>query len=106
MKKIKENMVRHFVSSMQDAIELSFVTIKRAHGLIFQEMEKGSLMWLQTEKIDKIRSRNTQRIVPSGTSTTSKVQSEGTEKTMLCKLYNKGSCKYQNQTEHTHIPAL
>ena len=41
--KIKETMLRHFVSSMQDSIELSFATAKCAHGLILQEMEKGSL---------------------------------------------------------------
>ena len=94
-------MLRHFVSSMQDSIELSFATAKHAHGLILQEMEKGSLTWLQAEKIDKIRGRNTQRLVPSGPNANAKMSNEGTEKTMLCKLYNKGSCKYQNQTEHT-----
>ena len=99
--KIKENMLKYFVSAMQDSIELSFVTTKRAHGLILQEMEKGSLTWLQADKIEKIRSRNTQRMVPNGSNANVKGQNEGAEKTMLCKLYNKGSCKYQNQTEHT-----
>ena len=39
--KVKENMMKHFVSIMQDAIELSFATAKRAHGIVLQEMEKG-----------------------------------------------------------------
>ena len=65
---VKENMLKHFISAMQDAIELSFPTVRRAHGLILQEMERGNVNWLQPEKVEKIRSRNTQRVVqvPNG----------------------------------------
>ena len=55
---IKQNMLKHFVSLMQDCIELSFPTTRRAHGMILQEMEKGNVDWTQTDKIEKIRSRN------------------------------------------------
>ena len=36
---VKENMLKHFISAMQDAIELSFPTVRRAHGFILQEIE-------------------------------------------------------------------
>ena len=39
----KENMLKHFISAMQDAIELSYLTVRRAHGLILPEMEKGNV---------------------------------------------------------------
>ena len=97
---VKENMLKHFISAMQDAIELSFPTVRRAHGFILQEMERGNVTWLQPEKVEKIRSRNTQRIVqvPNG-----RVGgSENSEKTMLCKVYNKGTCRFKKQAEHTY----
>ena len=40
---VKENMLKHFISAMQDAIELSFPTVRRAHGFILQEMERGNV---------------------------------------------------------------
>ena len=43
-------MLKHFVSLIQDCIELSFQTARRAHGMILQEMEKGSVDWTQTKK--------------------------------------------------------
>ena len=48
--KVKENMMKHFVSIKQDAIELSFATAKRAHGIVLQEIEKGSVDWLKPIK--------------------------------------------------------
>ena len=60
---VKENMLKHFISAMQGAIELSFPTVRRAHGFILQEMQRGNVTWLQPEKVEKIRSRNTQRVV-------------------------------------------
>ena len=56
---VEENMIRHFISIMQDLIELSFSTAKRAHGLILQEIERGDLSCLQVDKFDKICNRNT-----------------------------------------------
>ena len=60
---VKENMLKHFIST------LSLPMVRRAHGFILQEMERGNVTWLQPEKVEKlIRSRNTQRIVqvPNG----------------------------------------
>ena len=51
---VKQNMLKHFVSLMQDCIKLSFPTARRAHGMIFQEMEKGNVDLTQTEKLKKI----------------------------------------------------
>ena len=62
-------------------------------------MEKGTINWQDSEKIDRIRNRNTQRILALP-SQKGQIESAGADKTMLCKLYNKGVCHYQNQTEH------
>ena len=94
--KLRKNMLKHFVSMMQDSIELSFSTAKRAHGLILQEMEKGNVDWANVEKIEKIRGRNTQRVwQPENNSSPAFA-----EKTMLCKLYNKGTCRHDKVSEH------
>ena len=60
---VRNSMLRHFVSCMQDAIELSFPTAKCAYGFVLQEMEKGTVGWLNPDKTDRIRNRNTQRIL-------------------------------------------
>ena len=38
---------------MQSCIELLFPTAKEAHDMILQDMEKGNVDWMQTEKIKK-----------------------------------------------------
>ena len=43
-------MLRHFVSCMQDAIELSVPMAKHAHAFVLQEMEKDTVNWLNSEK--------------------------------------------------------
>ena len=69
-----------------------------AHGMILQEMENGNVDWMQTDKIEKIRSHNTQRVwQPSGVRT----QGESGDKVMLCKSYNKGTCRFEKQAEHS-----
>ena len=74
---------------MQDAIELSFATAKRAHGRVLQEMEKGSVDWQKLGKIELIRSRNTQRLVPN--TVNGRAGADSSVKVVPCKLYNKGT---------------
>ena len=80
-------------------LNYKFPTVRRAHGFIWQEMERGNVNWLQPEKVEKILCRNTRRVVqvPNGRVGAA----ESSEKTMLCKLYNKGTCRYEKQAEHT-----
>ena len=96
---VRQNMLKHFVSLMQDCIEFSFPTVRHAHGMILQEMEKGNIDWTQTEKIEKkIRSYNTLRVWQSNGVRT---QNESGDKVMLCKLYNKGTSRFDKQAEHS-----
>ena len=48
---------------MQDAVELNFPTVKRAHAAVLQEIEKGKLNWDQLEAIEKTKNRYTQRLL-------------------------------------------
>ena len=86
--KIRTNMLLHCGSVLQDAIELSFPTGKRAHGVVLQEMEKGVLNWDRLDEIERVRGRNAQRILASSSVAKS---NDITEKVSICKLYNKGT---------------
>ena len=95
---IRENMLKYFISIAQDAIEVSFPTARRAHGILLQEIEKGVCTWKDFDLVEKIRSRNTQRFAsPVGNV---KQNPEVVDKNFICKLYNKGTCRSE-KTEHT-----
>ena len=94
---VRENMLKHFISIAQDAIKVSYPTARRAHGILLQEIEKGVCTWKDLDLVKKIRSRNTQKFAsPVGNG---KQTSEATEKNLICKLYNKGTCMVE-KSEH------
>ena len=39
---------------MQDAVEMSFATAKRAHSIVLEEIEKGNCDWDNLDKIEKV----------------------------------------------------
>ena len=89
--KIRENMMLYFTLLMQDAIELSPNTARRAHAAVLQEMERGKVSWSQIDLVEKIKCRHTQRILQSHKPTNSGLQSQ------ICVHYNKGQCKFENE---------
>ena len=62
-RKTRENMLRYFTSLMQDAVEMSFATAKRAHSIILQEIEKRNSDWDNLDKIEKLRCRHTEKYI-------------------------------------------
>ena len=95
--KIRTNMLLHCGSVLQDAIELSLPTAKRAHGVLPQEIEKGVLNWDKLEDIERVRGRNAQHILASSSVVKA---NDVTDKVFICKLYNKGTCKHEKQSQH------
>ena len=94
---VRENMLKYFISIAQDAIEVSYPTARRAHGILLQEIEKGVCTWKDFDLVEKIHSRNTQRFAsPVGNV---KQTPEVVDKNFICKLYNKGTCRIK-KTEH------
>ena len=90
--KSKENMLMYFALLMQDAIELSASTARRAHAAVLQEMERGKLTWLEPDLVEKVKVRNTQRIFQNH-----KVAPGPSFQTQCCLHFNKGQCKYDNE---------
>ena len=95
--KIRTSMLLHCGSVLQDAIELSFLTAKRTHGVVLQEIEKVVLNWDKLEDNERIRGRNAQSIL---TSSSVVKPNDVTDKVFICKLYNKGTCKHEKQSQH------
>ena len=101
--KIRENMLQYLTYLMQDAIELSMNTARKALAAVLQDMERGKVSWEQLNLVEKIKSRNTQRLVQgyrSNATTQDRIQP--------CIHFNKGSCKFEsdhvlNNTIYQHI---
>ena len=90
--KIRNQMLIHFSRLMQDAVELSLGTVRRAHAAVLQEIERGLVSWEDTENIEKCRSRYTQRLLQSVKSS----PSQNSQSSQTCIFFNKGKCKHEN----------
>ena len=87
----KNHMLSYFSMLMQDAIELSLGTARKAHVVVLQEMEKGKFTWNEFDLVEKCKNRHTQHMLQTVKSTTS-------GNTQVCVFYNKGKCK--NDSDH------
>ena len=78
-------MLMYFALLMQDAIELSANTARRADAAVLQEMERVKLSWADPDLVEKVKIRNTQRIVHG-----QKTASNPVVQTQCCIHFNKG----------------
>ena len=85
------------ITALEDKFEMSFVTSKRAHSIVLQEIEKGNCDWDNIDKIEKPRCCHTQRNMAGST----KANSDSSDKVFNCKLFNKGMCRHEKVSEHT-----
>ena len=90
----RENMLYYLTLLLQDAVELSSGTARRAHAAVLQEVEKGRVDWSRLDLIEKIKNRYTQRMVQQ-----SKPSSVSGIQMQVCSHYNKGYCRYEG--DHT-----
>ena len=88
----KDNMLMYFALLMQDAIELSANTARRAHAAVLQEKERGKLSWAEPDLVEKVKIRNTRRIFHG-----QKTAPGPMVQTQCCIHFNKGHCKYDNE---------
>ena len=87
--KVRNQMLIHFSRLMQDAVELSLSTARRAHAAVLQELERGLTSWEDTENVEKCRVRYTQRLLQS-------VKSSPNQSSQTCVFFNKRKCKHEN----------
>ena len=83
---IRTFMLQYQSNLMQDALELSWPTAKRAHAAVLTEVERGQVTWKDQIGIDRIRQRFTQRVLKA------EGPSAVEEQTRVCKRYNEDVC--------------
>ena len=86
--KIRTYMLQYQGHLMQDALELNWVTAKRAHAAVLTEIERGHASWGDLSQIDRIRQRFTQRALKNPSSNNSEDQ------VRICKHFNEGNCNH------------
>ena len=53
--KIYEKMLQYLSELMEDVTDFAWASAKAAHEVLLCELERGSLDWTQTHRIDRIR---------------------------------------------------
>ena len=84
-------MLQYLTCLMQDAIDLSMNTARKAHAAVLQDMERGKVSWEQLDLVEKVKSRNTQRLVQSY-----KNKATTQDTIQPCIHFNKGSCRFES----------
>ena len=51
-------MLHYMTYLMQNAIELSMNTARKAHAVVLQDMETGKINWEQLDLVEKVKNRN------------------------------------------------
>ena len=57
----KDKMLHYLGDLMEDATDFSWSSAKSAHAVLLCEMERGSVDWFNTDRIDRIRRAHAQR---------------------------------------------
>ena len=105
---IRECMLWYLNDLMEDATDFSWGSAKAAHAVLLCEMERGSVTWTNTSRIDRIRRAHAQKH-QVGRENWGKKDSEA-KKPWFCKSYQFGQCTFSKDHEqggrmHKHICA-
>ena len=106
----RESMLTYMSELMEDVSDFGWQGAKAAHAVLCCEMERGSVEWSDTNRIDRIRRAHAQRHRVESTKTWSKNYQEGGKKPWFCKMFQSGSCTHTKDHElngkiHRHICA-
>ena len=103
----RDIMISYLSDLMEDATDFSWQGAKAAHAVLLCEMERGSLHWEDSDRIDRIRRAHAQKHVQSK-------QNWGkneTKKPWFCKNFQTNNCTFPRDHEtngklHRHICAF
>ena len=62
----KDSMITYLDDLMEDATDFSWQGAKAAHAVLLCEMERGSLTWEDTDRIDRVRRAHAQKHISPG----------------------------------------
>ena len=91
----KDIMISYLGDLMEDATDFSWQGAKAAHAVLLCEMERGSLRWEDTERIDRVRRAHAQKHVPSSRQNWARAD----KKPWFCKSFQSNACSHQKDHE-------
>ena len=103
----KDKMLHYLGDLMEDATDFSWSSAKSAHAVLLCEMERGSVDWFNTERIDRIRRAHAQRHTAPPKQSWQKTTDQA-KKPWFCKAFQVGTCYHTKDHEnngktHRHI---
>ena len=91
---IRTNMLEYGRHLLQDTSETNWVTARHTHLVLLQDIERGKCSWHRPDAVEKIRIRNTARIIShKGSANTAKAGKIPT-KDKVCLNFNTNVCKF------------
>ena len=93
----RNTMVSYLGDLMEDATDFTWQGAKAAHAVLMCEMERSSLQWEDTDRIDRIRRAHAQKHAP-GKGGWAKPSDPG-RKPWFCKNFQSGNCTYTQDHE-------
>ena len=86
----RDNMIHYIIKLLRESIDGSFDSSRGAHAIVLQELERGSIAWADTNKIDEIRALYSRKV--STSEGPKRVYEGSSTKKVVCSHYNKGKC--------------
>ena len=86
----REKMLTYLIDLMEDATDFLWVNAKAAHAVLLCEIKRGSVDWLNTQRIDRIRRAHAQKHNPAHKQTSG----DTCKKLWYCKAFQSGSCHF------------
>ena len=90
---VREKMLSYLCDLMEDANDFSWASAKASHAVLLCEMERGTLEWSNTDRIDRIRRAHAQRHSISSKQNWVRNQ-DFQRKPWFCKSYQTGTCTH------------
>ena len=91
---VKSNMLEYGRHLLQDALETNWATARHAHLMLLQEIERGKCSWKRPDAIEKIRIRNTARVISTKASGTAPKTAKHSSRDKVCTDFNSNNCKF------------
>ena len=102
----REQMISYMADLMEDATDFSWQGAKAAHAVLCCELERGTVSWDDSARIDRIRRAHAQK--QTGQMSRSWGKSEVASCPWFCKYFQNGTCIHNKDHEvggrlHRHI---
>ena len=104
----REKMLWYLSDLMEDATDFLWGSAKALHAVLLCEMERGTVNWSNTSRIDRIRGAHAQKHINQKQNWAR--THDSFKKPWFCKLFQNGQCSHSKDHElagklHRHICA-